>query len=369
MTSRDWRVDTLRGYFLILMTLTHLPQHPLERFTSYTFGFASAPDGFVFLSGLVSAWVYLRIRSKRGQAAMEARVLRRTRDIYLVHLLLLALGILGAAVLKQISFQGAHPLQAFLAGALLLYQPGYCDILPMYCVFLLFTPLVLDQMMKGRAWLVGLISALLWLASQHGFGDATYNVPWIYLGGFNILAWQAYFIAGQYLGSRKLRGEAAAPKSRALLLMCVALALFFLVDRHFEFITGLRPPLKFFVGTGQNPARFLDAACLGYILWWLPRTLDRKLMTLHLFRFMNLLGRHSLQVFVFSLFVTAPWSEAGLPYWVGLPGWAKLAVTVATVLSLGIPAWFHEGYRSRGPSNVLPVQDPAISHSGTVTVS
>ena len=73
--SRDWRVDSLRGYFLILMTLTHLPRHPLERFTHYTFGFASAPDGFVFLSGLVSAWVYLRIRSKRGQAAMEALLL------------------------------------------------------------------------------------------------------------------------------------------------------------------------------------------------------------------------------------------------------------------------------------------------------
>ena len=237
MTSRDWRVDTLRGYFLILMTLTHLPRHPLERFSSYTFGFASAPDGFVFLSGLVSAWVYLRIRSQRGQAAMEARVLRRTRDIYLVHLLLLALGIAGAVVLKQASFQGAHPFQAFFAGALLLFQPGYCDILPMYCVFLLFTPLVLDQMMKGRAWLVGLISALLWLAAQRGFGDATKNVPWIYLGGFNILAWQAYFIAGQYLGSRRLRDVETVPRSRALLLICITVALFFFVDRHLEFIT------------------------------------------------------------------------------------------------------------------------------------
>jgi hypothetical protein len=366
--SRDWRVDSLRGYFLILMTLTHLPQHPLERFTQYTFGFASAPDGFVFLSGLVSAWVYLQIRSRRGQAAMEARVLGRTRDIYLVHLVLLALGILGAVVLKQTSFQASQPLQAFFAGALLLYQPGYCDILPMYCVFLLFTPLVLEQMMKGRAWVVGLISALLWLASQRGFGDATYDVPWIYLGGFNILAWQAYFFAGQYLGSRKLRGQEVVPRSRALLLVCVAGALFFFLDRHFEFITGLTPPLKFIAGTGRNPARFLDAACLGYILWWLPRTFDSKLMKLRLFKYMNLLGRHSLQVFVFSLFVTAPWSEAGLPYWLGLPGWAKFSVAFATVLSLAIPAWFHQNYRSRRQDKELPIQTPAIAQIGPVSV-
>ena len=83
-----------------------------------------------------------------------------------------------------------------------MYQPTLSDILPMYCIFLLFTPLVLDQMMKGRAWLVGMTSAGLWCAAQWGIGDASYMVPWINLGTFNILAWQAYFVAGQYLGYR-----------------------------------------------------------------------------------------------------------------------------------------------------------------------
>ena len=82
-------MDSLRGYFLVVMTLAHLPLHPLQRFSSYTFGYASAPDGFVFLSGLVSTWVYLRVRNKHGQRALETRVLRRTRDVYLVHIFLL----------------------------------------------------------------------------------------------------------------------------------------------------------------------------------------------------------------------------------------------------------------------------------------
>src|SRR6266404_1464534 len=145
MTSRDWRVDSLRGYFLVLMTLAHLPQHPLQRFSSYTFGYASAPDGFVFLSGLVSTWVYLRVRNKHGQHALEARVLRRTRDVYLVHIVLLSASIGGAVLLNHTSFPAAHPVQTFVSGSLLLYQPTLSDILPMYCVFLLFTPLVLDQ--------------------------------------------------------------------------------------------------------------------------------------------------------------------------------------------------------------------------------
>jgi len=205
----------LRGYFLVLMTLAHLPQHPLQRFTSYTFGYASAPDGFVFLSGLVSTWVYLRLRNKHGQRSMEARVLQRTRYVYLVHILLLSASIVGAVLLKQNSFQASHPLEAFFSGSLLLYQPGLTDILPMYCVFLLFTPIVLDQMMKGGAWLVGVISATLWFAAQWGIGDASHLVPWINLGTFNILAWQAYFITGQYLGYRGLStGEGAVPRSR-----------------------------------------------------------------------------------------------------------------------------------------------------------
>ena len=346
MMSRDWRVDSLRGYFLVLMTLAHLPQHPLQRFTSYTFGYASAPDGFVFLSGLVSTWVYLRLRNKHGQRSMEARVLQRTRYVYLVHILLLSASIVGAVLLKQNSFQASHPLEAFFSGSLLLYQPGLTDILPMYCVFLLFTPIVLDQMMKGRAWLVGVISATLWFAAQWGIGDASHLVPWINLGTFNILAWQAYFVAGQYLGYRGLStGEGAVPRSRVLLVVCIVLSLFFFLDRHREFILGVTPLLKFSIGPSRNPARFLDAACLGYVIWWFPRAIDRKLMTLRLFKFFNRLGKHSLQVFAYSLFVTAAFSKVGQD-WVGLPGAARVVLALVVVLSLVIPAWLHETYRS-----------------------
>lgn len=93
--GRDWRVDTLRGYFLVAMTLAHFP-NPLARFTEYTFGYASSPDGFIFLSGLVSAWVYLPLGQRSGSSAMVTKIFYRTRTIYLTHMGLLVLGILGA---------------------------------------------------------------------------------------------------------------------------------------------------------------------------------------------------------------------------------------------------------------------------------
>jgi len=370
MTSRDWRVDSLRGYFLVLMTVAHLPQNPLQRFTAYTFGYASAPDGFVLLSGLVSTWVYLRIRNRHGQRALETRVLRRTRDVYLVHIVLLSASILGAALLNHASFQAAHPIQTFVSGSLLMYQPTHSDILPMYCVFLLFTPLVLDQMMKGRAWLVGMTSAALWIAAQRGIGDASHMVPWINLGTFNILAWQAYFVAGQYLGYRKLSaGENAVPKSRILLAACVVLALLFFVDRHSPSIFGTAPLLKFSIGPSRTPARFLDAACLAYVIWWIPRAIDRKLMTLQPFKFFNLMGRHSLQVFAASLFITAVLSQVGQA-WVGLPGAARIGSTFVVVLSLAIPAWMHEMYRKHSREKPVPsIEHPAILRNSDFVVT
>jgi hypothetical protein len=353
MGQRDWRVDSLRGYFLALMMFAHMPPHYLQQFTGYTFGYASAPDGFVFLSGLVSTWVYLRVRNKHGQPELRARVLRRTRDVYLVHVLLLSMFILGAVFLRQSSFQAAHPVQAFLSGSLLLYQPGYCDILPMYCVFLLFTPVVLDQMMKGRAWLVGAISAALWVAAQWGIGDSSHLVPWIDLGTFNILAWQAYFVAAQYLAYRKFSApDRVLPKSRLLLVVCILFSLFFFVDRHLHFLFGAMPMLKFSFGPSRNPARFLDAACLGYVIWRLPRTIDRRLMRLRLFKFFNLLGRHSLQVFAVSLLVSGMWSALGAQ-WASLPEGIRVVAAVVSVLSLAIPAQLHEMSRKPRPEKAV----------------
>ncbi len=338
---RDWRVDTLRGYFLVLMTLGHFP-NPIAPFTEYTFGYASAPDGFVFLSGLVSTWVYLRIWEKRGIEAMRSKVWRRSGQIYLTHLALFTLGILFAFFSGAQSFRSLHPFRAFALGSLLLYQGGFDKILPMYCVFLVFTPIVLKQFSKGRAWLVGVISTSLWIASQLGLGDNSARLPWLDLGTFNLCAWQAYFVAGQYLGYRGAKSpNPPYAKSRALLILCTVLAAALMVDRHLSLLAGSRPLLGFSGMPDHNPIRFFDAVCLGYILFCIPRTLDEKLKPFWPARFCNLLGQHSLQVFVFSMLITR--FEAHVTNGLSVP--VMLALTVGTVLSLYLPAHLHQLYR------------------------
>ena len=344
---RDWRVDTLRGWFLVCMTLAHLPPHPLQPWVGYMFGFASAPDGFVFLSGLVAAWVYLRVRARQGQDGLEGKALRRFRDIYLTHVSILFMTIAGSVLFIGSSFRGTHPIQALLAGCLLVYQPHTCDILPMYCIFLLCMPLILEEFMNGHARQIGMISFLLWLISLRGIGDASYVLPYIDLGAFNLFTWQAYFVAGMYFGYRGLYHQApVVPRSRGLLAACVIVSLALFVQRHFEIVAGIEM-IKFHLSPDHNPLRFLNAASLGYIVWMVPRTLDVKLMRLRICQFLNYLGQHSLQVFAWSLPVTDALSAFHFRVWDNLTPAAQALAALLTVATLAIPALLHEQYRQR----------------------
>ena len=350
--GRDWRVDTLRGYFLVAMTLGHFP-NPLAPFTEYTFGYASSPDAFVFLSGLVSTWVYLPILQKRGPSAMVAKVRRRVGTIYLTHIGLLVLGIL--VVLQS---GGGHRIaiagKTFVLGALLWNQVGFDRILPMYCVFLAFTPLVVKQFVEGRAWLVGFISTSLWLGAQFGLGEwrSAASNP----ATFNLCAWQAYFVVGQYLAYRGLQSqEGNFVKSRVVFGTVALVAALLMVDRHLLWLWGANPLLRFNPHPDHNPVRFLDAACLGYLIWRIPRAADLVVMKLRFFRFLNLLGRHSLQVFALSMVVARFEAHTIADFsWSG-----KLIAAVLTVLSLGLPAWLHQLYRDRVV--VSPVVSPEMA--------
>jgi hypothetical protein len=349
--GRDLRIDTLRGLFLVLMTVDHLPHHPLLRFTVQSFGFVSPAEGFVFVSGLVSAGVYGRILARQGEANLRRRAWHRARDIYLTHILLYTLALLaGLWGGRKIASRFPDFWTAWWHGALLIYQPPLFGILPMYAVFLLLTPLLLEQMARGRALLVGSASMALWLAAQWGIGSPVHNPPWLQLGFFNILAWQLLFVAGAYFGYWKAAGRGSPiPASRLLLVFSLVLAaMLFLVRHKLLFVGNLKlvdiQTALWAWRSINHPLRLINFAAFAYILWYLPRSMDEKLHGLSAFRFLRYLGRHSLQVFAWSIFVAYTASSFRVS-WASLSpaGRALLAVTAA--LSLAIPAWLHERWR------------------------
>jgi hypothetical protein len=364
--ERDTRVDSLRGLFLIVMMVDHLPYHPLLRFSHQSFGFVSAAEGFVFVSGLVSAWVYGRILNKQGDAALRRRAWHRARDIYFTHLFLYSVALLGGLCGGlRITNEYMDLWGAWWRGAVLIYQPPLFGILPMYAVFMLLVPLLLQQMAKDRAVLIWAASITLWLAAQFGVGSRAHNPQWLHLGFFNILAWQLLFVAGAYFGYLKAAGRPSPIRaSRVLVAFSMFLATLFFLLRHQILFFGHFSVVDTETALGawrsvNHPLRLINFGVFAYTLWYIPRSVDAKLLRLSAFRWLRYLGGHSLQVFAWSIFV----SYVAFTFkdsWVSLSPLWRMLLAVAAALSLALPAWVHEQWRLMVQQRVAYLSDNTV---------
>src|ERR1700684_32220 len=93
--QRRPELDALRGLFLVWMTLTHLPTH-FSDLVNQPFGFVSSAEGFVFLSALLVARLYIR-QAAEDAVSLRNKLLKRTLRLYLYHIVLLLLAFTAAA--------------------------------------------------------------------------------------------------------------------------------------------------------------------------------------------------------------------------------------------------------------------------------
>ena len=300
---RDPRYDTLRGLFLICMTVNHLPTE-LRWITDQSLGFFTAAEGFVFLSGLMAGMVYTRKFRAGGPGGLWAAVLTRVKTIYAWHLASFV-GALAAVVLTEYAcgfcspaaprlfFE--HPLGSLGLGAALLYQPGLLDLLPMYCVFVLFLPAVIRGLESGRPWLVLSASALLWLLAQGMPPVEGLRVYPINTGSFNLLAWQFLFVAGVAAGHAGASGRPqVARPSRWVAALAAGVAVYGFGVRQAQWPSPWSDAV--FGVLLNKPAlgllRIADFGCVAYLVAIvgarLPSLLDSRALAL--------LGRNALLV-------------------------------------------------------------------------
>ncbi len=300
---RDLRFDTLRGLFLVCMTVNHLPTE-IRKITDAPIGVFTAAEGFVFLSGLLAGWVYTRKLRERGPGGLWSAVLQRAKTIYKWHLV----SFIGAFILVQVTehafafcspnvprlfFQ--HPLEALALGATLLYQPGLLDLLPMYCAFVALLPVVIRGLEAGRRWLVLSLSAALWLAVQ--WAPAVDGAPLYPLntGSFNLLAWQFIFVAGVAIGHARLSGlpQVVRP-NRGVVLGALALSIYCFGVRQYDW--GPLWPQKTYGMLLNKPAlgllRIGNFAAVAYLVAIVGERFPSVLSV----RPLEFLGRHSLVV-------------------------------------------------------------------------
>lgn len=376
-------LDGMRGYFLVFMMLNHLSfagGYLLVKVNHGELGYVQDAQGFVFLSGLLIGMVYSGHMAKRGYEAATRKVRSRAVELYRWALFCVAAVIaLGFVIPRASTFWepwlwtiAETPLLLFGASATLLYQPTYMDILPQYIVYLMVAPPLLWLCVTGRWRVVALVSALLWIGVQFGLHLPLMNLihetmqsihPELALRAhFNVLAWQVVFMSGMVLGALTTTKQVEwqkvmRPERPELAWASAALLLFFMAWR-LGFVFGFVPEA---LGERFSPldvrgefslVYLLNFTAFAYLLAWLmiagprsagtfPRKAAAALHALFSLSFLRLLGRHSLQVYVWHVIVVylvraidyhhGPFNEA-----------IKTVIALLAIASMAMPALWLE---------------------------
>jgi hypothetical protein len=301
-------LDAWRGLMLVIMAAYHLGG-PLGTPVRQVFGYVSAAEGFVLLSGLMSGLVYGRY-AKAGFATLRDRMWRRACTIYRYHIVVIliiwgfvaALAVVSpgmAEYYRPTDFEIVldHPWPALPMILLGLYAPAMFGILGLYVAYMAAAPFVIEQFRRGHAPMVFLGSAALWLFAQAGGSVALASLlpgrAYMELAPFDIFAWQTLFVAGAYVGWRHLNGLSAVPFFGPRVFwgaLAIAAALF--VARHWG--AGLVPTQDWTASIAElSWLRIVDTAAVALSIYGLARVYGIQFRS----PWLELLGRNALPVF------------------------------------------------------------------------
>jgi hypothetical protein len=354
--GREPRLDMFRGLALVMIFIDHVPGTFYENLTIRNFGFSDAAEAFVFMSGMAAGLAY-SARFANGPLWLAiAKVWARARQLYFVHMATTAMAIAifaGGALyfglsdlLTKINLKPlfTEPLAAIIGLPLMTHQLGYFNILPLYIVLLLATPVFLVIGMKRPLLLLGL-SVLLWAAA----GQFRLNLPnYPNPGGwfFNPLSWQLIFVVGLLSGIAMKRGTAFVPFRPWLFWLCAALlavtllwvkvGIFGALGRQGLGLLGQAGLPFYIVGFDKTflaLPRLVHALALFYVVSCLPAV--ARFAAGRLAEPLKLLGRYGLPVFatgsVLSILLQAVKEVTGTDFFIDS---ALLAFGLAVQLGL-----------------------------------
>jgi hypothetical protein len=386
-------IDGLRGYCLVFMFLGHLNftgGYTLVRLSHSELGFVQNAQGFVFLSGLLVGAVYGGRMVRKGFVVAAEGMWRRAAELYAY-----AIGCMIAILVLQrllphaqqywemwLSRLGGGAVAFRAAGAVLLYQPIFLDILPQYVVYLIAAPPLIWLCVTGRWLAVAVGSVLMWLAVQLGVhlpladavnaGLSRLDPELVMRVPFNVLAWQLVFFGAVVMGTLWAQGRIDFdrlfdPRETVLLKALATLLLFFMVFRlafTFELVpeSVLRRFQVYESRPEFGPVSLVNFVALGYVTAWLliagPRSerwplawIGRALTFVFNLSFLRLLGRNSLQVYAWHVILVylvvwldgyaGPFSEI-----------AKTVIALSGVLAMATPALYLEWRKDRRQRSV-----------------
>lgn len=375
-------LDTLRGFLLLWMTLTHLPTR-VSQYSNQAVGYVSAAEGFILLAAILVARIHQGSSAKYGQSLAVGKLWRRIARIYSYHVVLLgfAFFICGAIAAKfqrvplenLLDYYLQHPKEALLAAPALLYNPPLLDILPMYIIFMLLTPLILRAAERWGWRAVLIVSGSVWVLAQFNLrawvyavaAHAGFPVPLNETGAFDLFGWQFLWTAGLWLGSARAASVFSKTRiPRWVLLVSAAVAAVMFILRHDGFDVLAGPTLfdalvnKWRLGI----FRLIDAAAIGVLLVRFGSPLADTRTGARL----AVLGRASLEVF--SAHVVLCLVFLGLASGVDphFEAWQDPIVVAVTIGTLFVVADWVERRRARRQPISTSSKMPSISSASPI---
>ena len=389
-------IDGMRGYFLVFMVLNHLifaGGYLLVKINHNQLAFVEDAQGFVFLSGLMIGMVYARKMIKGGYQAGQSAIYSRAFELYRY-----AMGIVLAVLVARMLLPGAYttwfnwlgsttfddPLR-LAAIATFFYQPTFMDILPQYIVYMLFAPILIKLVLEDKWHYVVAGSLILWMAGQLGLQQiATIPINEMIQGSddqgirvsFNLLGWQIVFYSGLVFGaltsSGKINwGKVLSPDNTFIPKLALLLVLFFLPLRLIT-ANELMPPhmigkfASMEIRADFGPVYLLNFAAVGLLVTWLlvagpkhpaawVRAIASALTWVFTLRFLQLLGRHSLYVYVWHVAIVyfVYYFDGRTPE---LGELTKTAIALVSVALLAIPALWRERDKLFGNHEPAPAK-------------
>lgn len=306
---RDTRIDVLRAIALIMIFINHVPGTFFEVFTSKNFGFSDASEAFVLISGMSVALAYGKRFNSDKRLQATQKVTRRAMTLYGVHLMLtaitLAIFIGGAilfaypALLDKINIAPllANPREGVPALFTLGHQLGYNNILSLYTVLLMLTPVILWLESKSPTTLIA-ASFTVWLAAGL-WRIAPQNTLDSNVWFFNPLSWQFIYVIGIACVLHVRRGGKIS-RNPALIALAAAYALISLLWVkiplwHIDASLGMPSVLTGFDKTYLSAPRLLHVLSIAYLIVAIRPVSDA--LRLSSDNALTVMGRHGLSIF------------------------------------------------------------------------
>lgn len=369
-----------------MITFLHIGkklENPAFNLSHHGLGFVEDAQGFVFLSGLVLGIVYTPLLLKHGLTRVKTALFKRMRLVYAYHVAVVVL--IGAIVLvgsdyldlQTYSRLGENILRGTIMAILMLSGPSFVDILPMYVLFIAVTPLIFDQLEKGRTIAVLGTSVCLWLIAQ----TELLGMVFVYLNQilglspeaglqlgmtFDRTAWQLVFVVGIVIGYHWIQGNITldffkTSQGTYLALLSFIIFLCFVVLRDhintayrlFPMLPGATERWNFSILRLGNFVA--DAYLVAWLIvagpessWAFIRKVSKGLHWLFNTKALCLLGRHSLQVYAYHvvlLYVALAFID-----WDALSLGVKLIGSSLVMSTIFLAAWTHGLYQKRKKS-------------------